>query len=163
MRPVTEVFGPFPVYVPHPNGAALADIIPGSAIVGFPTETDPKVIHVFYEGNRHGIPDLTRFADRAKHAASRCRWFRLDPEQWQHAHGKSPPPPTEHGYASYPTSAQAFVPSTELIEVALYDDLQGIVTPRGKEEASLLSAWIGRQDSREYLASGPEFESGRQT
>jgi hypothetical protein len=161
MQEEFEPAGPFPIYVPREGSRALADVNAGSAIVGFPTKTDPMLVHVYYEGNRYGSDDLRRFADRAKLAAGRCRWFRLDLEKWQREHADSPPPPTEHGYAGYPTSAQAFVPATELIEVAFYDDVLGIVRATGNEQAALLGDWVGPVDSLEYFATGIAFDQRR--
>ena len=91
--------GPFPVYVPAESSPTLSDVLRGgSAIVGFPTERDPTVIHVFVEGNSYASDALRRFANRAAHAAGRCRWHQLDPDEWRREHPGDPLPPTEYGY-----------------------------------------------------------------
>jgi hypothetical protein len=65
----------------------------GSAIVGFPTKSDPQLIHVFFEGNRYASDTLRRFANRAAQAAGRCRWRQFDPEDWRREHPGDPQPP----------------------------------------------------------------------
>jgi hypothetical protein len=156
-----EPAGPFPIYVPIEGGGVLAKVIPASAIVGFPLETEPNTIHVYYEGNLYNSADLRRFADRAKFAAGRCRWFRLNMDEWQREHGNSPPPATEYGYVGYPTRAHAFVSSVELVQVAVYDDVLGIVAAIGVDQALLLRAWIGPTDPLDYFATGTAFERRR--
>ena len=136
MSPWKPRAGPFPVYVPRPDSAALQHVLPGSGIVGFPMRSDPATIHIYFEGNRYGAAEMARFADRVKFAVSRCR-------------------------NNYPTTAQAHVQATDLFQVALYDDIQGIVTPLGDEQASLLAAWIGSGEPRELQATGTQFNSRR--
>jgi hypothetical protein len=152
----TEVFGPFPVYIPLSREGGLVDVTPGSAIVGFPTETDPDTIHVYFEGK------LARFADRAKHAAARCRWYRFDLDDWRREHGAAAPPTTEHGYVGFATSAHALVAAGALIQVAIYDDDLGFVAPLGAREGELLRQWIGSADPEELVATGRIFELRRE-
>jgi hypothetical protein len=160
MQSTTETFGPFPIYVPRQAQRILAELAAGSAIVGFPVESNPTLLHVFYEGNRYNSPDLARFADRVKHAAGRCRWQRLNLEQWRREHGDTPPP-SEYGYISFPTTAQAIVPTELLAEVALYDDVLGIVTPKDVDGARTLHDWIGTDDPNELFATGLVFDERR--
>ena len=161
MQEKAEPLGPFPIYVPHADQQELAEVLPGSAIVGFPIEANPGRIHVYYEGNRYDIPEFARFADRVRQAAGRCRWYRLDVEQWRRDHGDVPPPPTQYGYVSYPTSSQALVSTASLVQVALYDDILGLVTPIGPDEGALLHNWIGSSDPVELVATGRIFEARR--
>ena len=159
-----ERAGPFPVYIPEPNSRLLATVLPASAIVGFALTSDPSLVHVYFEGNRYGSEALHRFADRAKYAAGRCRWFRFDPERWGREHpGSAPPPLVEHGWAGYPTSAQAVVPRSELEHVADYDDYLGRVVPLSAEAGRRLRAWIGPvpDETLDLQASGAEFERRR--
>jgi hypothetical protein len=164
MPPPPAAAGPFPVYVPRLEGQsqALAHVLRGSAIVGFRLAADPTKIHVYYEGNAGGAHGLLRFADRAKHAAGRCRWYRLDIEQWRRNNPGEPLPETEHGYIAYPTAAQAIVDADALVWVALYDDVLGIVLPTGPEQAALLAAWIGSTEPEEHFATGAEFDQRRE-
>jgi hypothetical protein len=120
---------------------------------------------VYYEGNLYRSENLLRFADRAKHAAGRCRWRRFDPERWTREHPNSPPPRTEHGLIAYPTTAETLAPASELIEVAPYDDELGFVHPRGPEQAMLLRAWICpvEDEVADLMATGVEFDRRRAT
>jgi hypothetical protein len=156
-----ERTGPFPIYIPNDRPRSLAEVLPGAAIVGFALEADPSTIHVYYEGNRFGSASMRRFADRVRFAAGRCRWFRLNVDDWQRDHPDRPLPVAEYGYVGYPTTAQALVPVADLREVASYDDTLGIVTPISTEHDRLLRAWIGSQQPDEYLASGAVFERRR--
>jgi hypothetical protein len=158
----SEPAGPFPVYVPIAAEGALTDVMRGSAIVGFPLEAEPGTIHVYFEGNRYASAELARFADRANYAAGRCRWYRLDLEDWRREHGDATPPATEYGYVGYPTSSQAFVLATTLVQVALYDDELGFVAPLGARESELLTNWIGSTDPAELVATGRTFEDRRE-
>jgi hypothetical protein len=128
--------GPYPIYVPRPESAALQHVLPASAIVGFPLRSDPDTIHVYYEGNRYHSPDMLRFADRVKFAASRCR-------------------------NNYPTTAQAHVRAADLFHVALYDEILGLVTPLGDDQAALLATWIHSGAPQELQATGPQFPPRR--
>jgi hypothetical protein len=157
-----DVFGPFPVYIPLAPEGGLFEIIRGSAIVGFPMEADPDTIHVYFEGNRYGSSELARFADRAKHAAGRCRWYRFDLEDWRREHGDADPPGIEYGYVGFATSAQAFVPAAAVIQVAIYDDDLGFVAPLGPRESELLTSWIGNADPEELVATGRIFDTRRE-
>src|ERR1700730_13523447 len=98
MRPDFEPAGPFPIYVSRGVGGVLSEVIDGSAILGFRLESDPTLIHVYYEGNLDAAPSMLRFADRAKYAAGRCRWSRLDSDQWRHENPGRPLPSSEYGY-----------------------------------------------------------------
>lgn len=140
----------------------LRDVLVGSAIVGFRLESDPTKIHVYYEGNAAASEAMLRFADRAKFAAGRCRWLRVDAEQWQRDHPGEAVADVEHGYIGYPTAAHEVVSADDLVEVALYDDVLGIVSLNGPHEATLLAAWIGTDDPGEFLATGAAFEQRRQ-
>jgi hypothetical protein len=162
MQSQNKPAGPFPVYVPRPGSHSLADVLPASAIVGFPLEANHSIIHVFYEGNRYTRKVLVRFADRAVLAAGRCRWFRLDAVDWQREHPGEPLPPSEYGYVSYPTAAQAHVAAGDLIRVAVYDDVLGIVVPLDAEGAAGLRDWIDSTDPIEFLASGVLFRRRRE-
>jgi hypothetical protein len=154
-------FGPFPVYIPSGTVEELSHVIHGSAIVGFPSEVDASMIHVYYEGNRYASPDLNRFADRVKHAAGRARWERFDFDQWRREYPDLPPPPTEHGFTTFPTAAQAMVRVRDLIQVAQYDDFLGLVEPLGLDERALLTDWIGSNAPAELVATGQVFELRR--
>lgn len=156
-----ERHGPFPVYIPAADLAELRDILPRSAIVGFPLEADPSRIHIFYEGNQHGAEGLRRYADRAQFAAARCRWFQVDVDAWELANPGRPVPPVEYGYASYPTRAQAFVPADAVRLVAIYDDYLGVLTPTSEADEAALRRWIGSDDPAEWLATGVLFEVRR--
>jgi hypothetical protein len=158
----SEPAGPFPVYIPVAAGGALGDVMPGSAIVGFPMEGDPTTIHVYFEGNRYGSAELARFADRVNYAAGRCRWYRLDLDEWRREHGDATPPATEYGYVGYLTSSQAFVSATAVVQVAIYDDHLGFVAPLGPRESELLTDWIGSTDPAELVATGQNFEIRRE-
>jgi hypothetical protein len=149
------------IYVSDAGRSVLSDLTAGSAILGFPLESDPTQIHVYYEENRDAITGVRRFADRAKDAAGRCRWFHLDPVQWRHDNPGQPLPTSEYGYVGYPTSAEDIVPASDLIEVALYDDVLGIVLPLGREPAEMLHAWLGSDDPVEFVATGALFERRR--
>jgi len=161
MQEGIENYGPFPVYVPRIREGILAEILDGSAIVGFPPEADPDRVHIYYEGNRYSSPDLARFADRVVHAAARCRWQRFDAERWQREHANMPPPRTEHGFVGYPTSAQAIVDADRITAVALFDDVLGFVSATGPQQARLLSDWIHSSDPFELIATGRVFEERR--
>jgi hypothetical protein len=156
-----DPFGPFPVYVPREPSRVLTDVPFGAAIVGFPTEADPTLIRVFYEANLYDSPDLLRFADRVKHAAGHCRFARLDLEEWRFEHADRPPPSAEYGYVAYPTSAQTVVPAADLIEVATYDDVLGVVRAHSPEAAEHLADWIAGEAPAELLATGRAFEARR--
>jgi hypothetical protein len=161
--PDEERAGPFPVYVPLPESPLLAIVLPGSAVVGFLLTYDPLIVHVYYEGNRYQRPDLVRFADRARFAAGRCRWMRFDPLRWVEEHPGAPPPHIEHGWLSYPTTAQTLVAAAELQHVASYDDYLGVVVPLDAAAAATLRTWIGPVDNEvaDLQASGTEFERRR--
>jgi hypothetical protein len=158
----SEPAGPFPVYVPLAADGALGEVMRGSAIVGFPLEAKPGTIHVYFEDNRYGGLELARFADRANYAAGRCRWYRLDLEDWRREHGNAAPPVTEYGYVVYPTRSQAFVLATAVVQVAIYDDALGFVAPLGPRESELLTNWIGSTDPAELVATGRNFEDRRE-
>jgi hypothetical protein len=162
MEEAEDRVGPFPVYVPSEGSSLLSLVLPASAIVGFPLESDSTHYHLFYEGNRYRSEALRRFADRANLAAGRCRWFRFDPQDWERLRPGEPPPRTEYGYATYPTSAEAVVAVVEAVHVASYDEVRGQVTPLSAPLAALLHAWTGTSDPLEYLATGPSFEQRRQ-
>src|SRR5947207_3117787 len=100
MQSPIEGAGPFPIFVPRPQATVLANIVRGSAIVGFPLENDASMVHVFFEGNITQSEPMRRFADRAKHASGRCRWFRVDVDKWRREHPDRPLPSSEYGYAS---------------------------------------------------------------
>jgi hypothetical protein len=161
MQEGVDDYGPFPVYVPRIREGVLAEVLGGSAIVGFPAEADPDHIHIYYEGNWYGSPDLVRFADRVVHAAGRCRWQRLDAERWQREHTNMPRPQTEYGFVGYPTSAQAVVLAEQLVEVAFFDDVLGFVIAIGPDQGRVLGDWIGSNDPLELVASGRVFEERR--
>jgi hypothetical protein len=84
--------------------------------------------------------------------------LRLDPVQWRQHNPGQPLPTSEYGYVGYPTRAQVVVPARELIEVALYDDVLGIIVPLGREQAELLHAWLSSDDPVEFVATGAAFE-----
>jgi hypothetical protein len=161
--PGEERAGPFPVYVPLPDSPLLAVVLSGSAILGFPLIDDPPIVHVYYEGNRYHRPEMERFADRARFAAGRCRWRRFDPLRWAEEHPGAPAPHVEHGWLSYPTTAQTLVPAAELQHVASYDDYLGLVVPLDAAAAATLRAWIGPVENElaDLQASGTEFERRR--
>ena len=163
MHEPVERAGPFPVHVPERDSSLVSIVLPGSAIVGFPLPSDPQVVHVYYEGNRYRREALRRFADRAKFAAGRCRWFRFDPDRWAREHPGEAAPLVEHGWVGYPTTAQYLVPAKELITVATYDDELGLVVPLGLDQERRLRAWIGpvADETLDLQATGSEFERRR--
>lgn len=57
------------IYVPALGADSLADLIPGSGIVGTPM-LDGKVL-VYFEGNKYRAQNIRTWADRVKHAAGR--------------------------------------------------------------------------------------------
>jgi hypothetical protein len=156
-----QATGPFPVYVPAESSPTLSAVIRGSAIVGFPTERDPTIIHVFFEVNCYASDALRRFANRAAHAAGRCRWRQFDAEEWRREHPGDPQPPTEYGFVWYPTSAQARIPASDVVQVALYNDFTGTVLPISANHLVTPQAWIGSNHPEELLTAGTVFEQRR--
>jgi len=86
------------LYVPHPESRLCSELARGSAIVG--QSSGPGRVRIYYEGNVVGAANLSRFRDRARHAAARML----------------------HNYpAGYPTRAREEVDEREVVEVGSID------------------------------------------
>ena len=107
-------YEPRPIYVPATGSInqLVAEIVPGSAIIGFDStqsvyEDDQAggstpLVHIYFEGNLHGAVNLNRFAERC-----------------QCAHGR--------GALKYPTMAMAYVRESDLVQVGIWHPEETVV------------------------------------
>jgi hypothetical protein len=104
-----------PVVVPVEDTHWSKVIMKGSAMVALPSDFKHGKKHIYFEGNKSGSRDLTRFANKCFYAAYR-------------------------GLVGYPTAAVAFIAPIDLIEVGSYDVQQKTVAVTNPEP---LMAWCG--------------------
>lgn len=105
-----------PVYIPQ--GTPAVKVLPGSALVGGQTLKNDRVV-VYFEGNKHQIPDLRRFVARVGLAYGRMN-------------------------QKAPTVAKAAFEPADLLQVGEYDPVRLAVSVHGTENLVQLGAWIGK-------------------
>lgn len=123
------------VYVPAPDHPAVADIAPGSGVVG---RAQGAMVLADFEGNLHGADNIRTLADRLHHAAGRAA-------------------------TRYPTVARRLVPAEALLAVGWYDEQSGRLVPDDAEAEAHLAGWLGRQalDPDELETTGAFHEHRR--
>lgn len=112
-----------PVFVPREDASLQETIEPGSGIVG--SRREDGRVRIDYEGNLYGAANITTFADRVYHAASRH---------------------TAHEGRGYPTRARQVVERDELVQVGCFDEKLGIVRV---ERPLPLQRWLGTEEIEE--------------
>lgn len=124
------------VYVPVAGHPAVADVLPGSGIVGAP---EGGHVLIDFEGNRNGASNIVTFADRVHHAAGRAA-------------------------TRYPTVARRLVPREAVSEVGGYDEDEGVVVLDGPDAAETLAAWLGvaALDEAQLRSTGAHHERRRE-
>jgi hypothetical protein len=104
------------VYVPALGHSDVADIAPGSGIVG--ELDDDGAVVIDFEGNLIGSPSLARYANRVLRAAA-------------------------HQAARYPTRARRVVAPDAVIAIGEYDAGEQVIRLTGPEAERELARWLG--------------------
>jgi hypothetical protein len=104
------------VYIPAADAPEVADLAPGSGIVG--ERQDDGSVLIDFEGNLVGAPALELYANRVLKAAARQD-------------------------ARYPTRARRIVSDASLIAVGEFDSREQVVRLTGPDSERVVAEWLG--------------------